>query len=104
GEEARIFVLTLGAGVTPGRCDGSAVLSRWQWPRTGSSSRSREKMRCADFHVFSMRVQGPQPLPPTAQVIPPSCLRQRSAALTLGAGVTPAHPCFARGLRLRVRV
>jgi len=29
-----------------------------------------------------MRVQGPQPLPPTAQVILPSCrARQRSAAL-----------------------
>src|ERR1019366_9318591 len=26
-------------------------------------SRSREKMRCADFRVFSLRVQGPQPLP-----------------------------------------
>jgi len=34
-------------------------------------------MRCADFHVFSLRVQGPQPLPPTAQVILPSCRRQR---------------------------
>jgi hypothetical protein len=31
-------------------------------------------MRCADFRVFSPRVQGPQPLPPTAQVIPPSSL------------------------------
>jgi hypothetical protein len=29
-------------------------------------------MRCADFRVFSLRVQGPQPLPPTAQVILPS--------------------------------
>src|SRR5208337_4261061 len=48
-------------------------------------------MRCADFHVFSLRVQGPQPLPPTAQVILPSCLRQRSAALILGAGVTPGR-------------
>jgi len=39
-------------------------------------------MRCADFRVFSMRVQGPQPLPPTAQVILPSCrARQRRAAL-----------------------
>jgi len=26
-------------------------------------------MRCADFRVFSLRLQGPQPLPPTAQVI-----------------------------------
>jgi hypothetical protein len=26
-------------------------------------------MRCADFRVFSLRVQGLQPLPPTAQVI-----------------------------------
>jgi hypothetical protein len=34
--------------------------------------RSREKMRCADFRVFSMRVQGPQPLPHTAQVILPA--------------------------------
>jgi len=34
-------------------------------------------MRCADFHVFSLRVQGPRPLPPTAQVILPSCRRQR---------------------------
>jgi len=32
-------------------------------------ARSREKMRCADFRVFSLRVQGLQPLPPTAQVI-----------------------------------
>jgi len=29
-------------------------------------------MRCADFRVFSPRVQGPQPLSPTAQVILPS--------------------------------
>jgi hypothetical protein len=29
-------------------------------------------MRCADFRVFSLRVQGPQPLPPTAQVILPT--------------------------------
>src|ERR1039458_2301584 len=37
--------------------------------------------------VFSLRVQGPQPLPPTAQVILPSCrARQRRAALILGAG------------------
>jgi hypothetical protein len=36
---------------------------------------SREKMRCADFRVFfSLWVQGPQPLPPTAQVILPSPL------------------------------
>ena len=34
-------------------------------------------MRCADFRVFSLRVQGPQPLQPTAQVILPSCHRQR---------------------------
>ena len=32
-------------------------------------SHSREKMRCADFRVLSLRVRGPQPLPPTAQVI-----------------------------------
>jgi len=38
-------------------------------------------MHCADFRVFSLRVQGPQPLPPTAQVILPSCRRQRRAAL-----------------------
>jgi len=122
-----IFILTLGAGITPGRAEGSAVLSRWQGPRPptagglntgcraqpcgagvtpgrgdGSAvlrpagprlcpSRSREKMRCADFRVFSLWVQGPQPLPPTAQVILSSCrARQRRAALTLGAGVTPA--------------
>ena len=30
-------------------------------------SRSREKMRCADFRVFSLRVQGPQPLPKEVQ-------------------------------------
>jgi len=36
-------------------------------------------MRCADFRVFSMRVQGPQPLPPTAQVILPSCCRKPPA-------------------------
>jgi len=54
-------------------------------------------MRCADFRVFSLRVQGPQPLSPTAQVILPSSCRkpvasrQLSAALTLGAAVTPAR-------------
>ena len=47
-------------------------------------------MRCADFRVFSLRVQGPQPLPPTAQVILPSYRRQRRPALTLGAGLSPA--------------
>jgi hypothetical protein len=36
---------------------------------TAPPVRSREKMRCADFRVFSLRVQGLQPLPPTAQVI-----------------------------------
>jgi hypothetical protein len=47
-------------------------------------SRSREKMRCADFHVFSLRVQGPQPLPPTAQVILPSCRRHGLASRANG--------------------
>jgi hypothetical protein len=37
-------------------------------------------MRCADFRVFSLRVQGPQPLPHTAQVI-----------LPWDAGVTPGR-------------
>jgi hypothetical protein len=34
---------------------------------------SPQRLHCADFRVFSLRVQGPQPLPPTAQVILPSC-------------------------------
>jgi hypothetical protein len=43
-------------------------------------------MRCADFHVFSLRVQGPQPLPPTAQVILPSC-RANGSFARVGLGV-----------------
>jgi len=35
-------------------------------PRT-LPSHSREKMRCADFRVFSMRVQGPQAVATAAQ-------------------------------------
>jgi hypothetical protein len=46
-------------------------------------------MRCADFRVFSLRVQGPQPLPPTAQVILPS-LRDEPFSLT-----PPDFACYA---------
>src|ERR1039458_4986124 len=94
----RIFRLTVGAEVTPslGSCHDAAMVpltllagrspavgTGWpvlrgrarQWsaalilgaglspaPRA-HPSRSREKMRCADFRVFSLRVQGPQPWP-----------------------------------------
>jgi len=43
-------------------------------------------MRCADFRVFSLRVQGPQPLPPTAQVI------LLHAAAARPAGLVDAQP------------
>ena len=49
-------------------------------------------MRCADFRVFSLRVQGPQPLPPTAQVILPS-LRDDLFSLT-----PPDLVCYAYGM------
>src|ERR1019366_7621136 len=45
GTKSRIFVLTLGAGVTPGRGDGSAVLSRWQGPRPPTAGRLNTECR-----------------------------------------------------------
>src|ERR1035437_8753264 len=55
-----------------------------------SRARDREKRALRRTFRLILRVQGPQPLPPTAQVILPSSRRQRSAALTLGAGLSPA--------------
>jgi hypothetical protein len=57
-------------------------------------------MRCADFCVFSLRVQGPQPLPLTAQVILPfrrlnfsACTRRPLPCYSISMdGTHRAHP------------
>ena len=78
----RSAVLTVGAGVTPARGDGSAVLG----PVDRGRARQRSAALTVGAGVTPSRGDGSAVLRP----VDSGRARQRSAALTLGAGVTPA--------------